>query len=705
MRRISKLLQLLTCFVLSLCLSSTSFAQARLNVKLEQAVFQGLSGITLRSNLPLSGIAAADILITRPDGLIVAPTDILDVRSQGYELAISLSAAVFARIASEGTTVATRPFGKFKASQAIAVVRPGEPAQNGHLTGTSGWTDEGWNTIVSDPQYADALTGQRGLYRFSDTTPNRDLAGRLLAKTKLLTTPSVRIKNMLVLFVEFPDRKAENAEAPYRQFGPYLHYLQPAATWFNTSSYGQLQLKLVAPQQHRKLDWLMLGKKAKDYKWGGSAEDTGDMFNYCHDVAQLAYERYGIRVDDYDLLLIIPAQGKPGLPNGPATINDQYMGQAQVPERVVLVERDGKAHTLDTFVTAGNDLFIWGYRWLIHETGHTFGLPDLYMYKPEIKGAEVDRFFYVGGWDMMGNIGGQSTDFLAWHKWKMHWIRNDQVDVVSQSSGLPSHHVINPVETPGGSKMVVIRTGLATAYVAEFRTRLGVNSDHPEGKQAGVLLYRVDTTLPESGEKPVLQIISRQYYHSPEVGGERNLTGLWRPIDKSLDGYEKGATWQAGDVFSDPATGVTISIDSIGNNKDSSKADGRSYTEEDTASLTVIKRSNAALARKITLSNASLHKLSHLHFTIDIEQAKEEDNWFIRQRTRLSKDNIVLQLANGKVIPAEQIKSLTINGQEVDVELQAGTFSTAQMARGLRLATRSYFNIAAAAGIAVRLQP
>lgn len=446
----------------------------------------------------------------------------------------------------------------------------------------------------------------------------------------------------------------------------------------------------------------MLGKKAKDYKWGGSAEDTGDMFHYCHEVAQLAYDRYGIRVDAYDLLLIIPAQGKSGLPNGPATINDQYMGQAEVPSRVVLVDRDGKTHTLDTFVTAGNDLFRWGYRWLIHETGHTFGLPDLYMYQPKIKDEEVDRFFYVGGWDMMGNIGGQSNDFLAWHKWKMHWIRDDQVDVVSQSSEQPSHHVINPVETPGGSKMVVIRTGLTTAYVAEFRTGQGVNSDDQRVKHSGVLLYRVDTTLSESGDKPVLQVISRQYYHRPDVGGERNLTGVWRPIDKSLDGYGPGATWQAGDVFSDPVTGVSIRIDRIGNSIDATKTDG-SYTEDDTASLSIIKRGSAPLARRITLANARLNKLSHLHFTTDIESMTGEENWFIRQRSRLSKGDVLLKRADGKIIPAGYIKSLQIKGADVDIELKSGTFANEQAVRGLQLATRSYFNIGASDSIPVHL--
>lgn len=674
-------------------------------VKLEQARFHGLTRIELRSNIPLLGIAVSDVLVRRADGSVLTATDILSLQQDGDRLTLALSASAFARVSAGGATVATRAFGAYKAALPLAVDKPGEPVAHGYLIGTSGWTDEGWNTISSDPAFVDSRSGQHGLYRFSDTTPDRDERGSPARQNGVdRRYPLHRDKSMLVLFVEFPDRKAADAEAPYQQFAPYLNYLQPAVDWFRTSSYGQLQLKLVAPQHSRQLDWMMLSKNASAYKWGGNTEDTENMFTYCREIAQLAYDRYGIRVDAYDLLLIVPASGKSGLPNGPANINDQYMGQAQVPDRTVLVERNGKAHTIDTFVTAGNDLFYWGYRWLIHETGHTFGLPDLYMYQPKIQGEEVDRYFYVGGWDMMGNIGGQSTDFLAWHKWKLHWIRDDQVDVVSAASAQPTRHSISPVEMPGGSKMVVVRTGLSTAYVAEFRTALGVNALDQRAKQAGVLLYRLDTQLSENGEKPLLQIISKQYYNSPAVGGARNLTGVWRPLDKSLDGYEQGTTWQAGDVFSDPDNGVTIRIESLGQSGNVAPADVRLYTGEDTATLSVSKSKAAQLTRKILLQNAVLRKLTNLHFTAKLDAAQNESNWFVAQRTQLQSDNLLLKRANGKPISASQIKSLNTDGQAVHVEFKPGTFASVAQARGLQLATAAYFNVGASAAVPVRLE-
>lgn len=662
---------------------------------LADARFQGLTRIEARSDVPLDGMTAADLALRRADGVTVAPTEILDVQANGRQLAITLSASVFAHASADGATLATRAFGRHAASRPVAVRKDGEPAAHGYLVGTSGWTDEGWNTVVTDPAFADERTGQRGLYRFDDTTPNRGPRGEaIVADGAILTHPAHRAKTMLVLFVEFPDRQASDAEAPYGQFGPYLNFLQPAETWFATSSYGRLQLKLASPQHSRKLDWLKVDKLAASYNWG----DSEGMFVYCRDVAQLAYDRYGIRVDDYDLLAIVPARGKAGLPNGPANINDQYMGQSEQPPRTVYVDRAGRARTLDTFVTAGNDLFRWGYRWLIHETGHTFGLPDLYMYEPKVKGVAVDRYFYVGGWDIMGNIAGQSSDLLAWHKWKLRWIRDDQVDVISRAGSAASRHTISPVETPGGSKMVVVRTGLSTAYVAEFRTMLGVNAFDGRARHGGVLLYRVDAAQWENGAQPALQVISRQYYHSPEVGGERNLTGVWRPLDGGVDGYGEGATWHAGDVFADPATGVTIRIERVGQG-----ADPRGHTAEDSATLVVEKRVDAPLARAARIADAALTGLTQLRFVLDVAPLAGQPNWFERQRSQPGAADLVLT-AGGKPVPAASIKSVKVDDGTVLVEFKAGTFANAAAARSLRVATRPYFNVGAAPAAPVRLE-
>jgi M6 family metalloprotease-like protein len=676
--------------------------QAGTRVILSAVRFAGLTRIVAKTNVPLTGIGPGQLVITRPDGTAVPPGKITEVNPAADTVSVVINADQFARISSEGTTIATKAFGPFRASRAEKVERAGEPAVNGHIIGSSAWTDEGWNTSKSDPAFVDPVSGQRGLYRFTDLTPNTDDLKNLAIDWKdgNIRTPAHRVKNMLVLFVEFPDRRAADAYAQYATYPAYLEFLQGACEWFMTSSYGQLRFALVSPQNAGQLGWIMMSRNAGQYKWDGQ---THNMFSYISEACQLAYDNWGVRADDYDMLLIMPARGTSGLFNGPGNINrDPTDGEQPNTNLVAYVDRDKKPHYIDTAITAGNDLFRWGYRWLIHESGHAFGLPDLYMYAPTLGGTKVGSFFYCGGWDMMGNIAGHSTDFLAWHKWKLRWIRDDQVDVVSRSDPKPTVHYITPVETPGGSKMIVIRTGLATAYVAEFRTRLGINALENRGKYAGVLLYRIDAARWEAREaSPTVQIMSKAYYHAAAVGGAQNLTGVWRPIDSTVYGYDSpDCCWLPGEVFSDPATGVAISIDGI-THYNAADPGNSPYTADDVATIRVSKSREATLCNAVVLSNAELKNLTDLTFDTNIELQQRISNanatnggkyTYVREDSILRADQLVITRANGSVVPAARITGLAVSPRGVRVTLAPGTFAGMAAASGATVATKAYYH-------------
>jgi hypothetical protein len=436
------------------------------------------------------------------------------------------------------------------------------------------------------------------------------------------------------------------------------------------------------------------------------------MFAYIEEACQHAYDNWNIKADDYDMLLVMPARGKSGLFNGPSNINrDPGDGEQPNTNLVAYVDRGNKPHYIGTALTAGNDMFRWGYRWLTHESGHAFGFPDLYMYASTVKGVRVNQFFYCGSWDMMGNIAGHSTDYLAWHKWKLRWIRDDQVDVVSQSSSGPTTHFITSVETPGGSKMVVVRTGLSTAYVAEFRTKLGINALDNRGKYSGVLIYRIDASRWESREtNPTAQAISKQYYNSPAVGGPKNLTGVWRPIDNILTGYDSAdCLWQPGDVFSDPSIGVTIGVDGI-THYNASDPNDSPYTANDVAAITVTKTTNADLFKSVVLSNAQLKDLTSLTFDTNVElqqripianASNRATYTYIREESVLDPSRVVITKANGSVIPAKQIASIVVNPAGVELTLAKGAFTSAADADRATVATKAYYHFGA--GAAVRI--
>jgi hypothetical protein len=97
----------------------------------------------------------------------------------------------------------------------------------------------------------------------------------------------------------------------------------------------------------------------------------------------------------------------------------------------------------------------------------------------------------------MGNIAGRAPELLAWHKWKLGWLRDRQVDCVTEPG--TTEHRIAAVERAGGTKAVVVRTGETTAYVIESRRRIGHDVD---ACSTGVLVYAVDSPL-RSGQGPV----------------------------------------------------------------------------------------------------------------------------------------------------------------------------------------------------------
>src|SRR5262249_10069228 len=133
-------------------------------VMLTDASFAGLTEITAGSNSDLTGIAATDVVISKPDGNTVPAGKITRVVGQPGRLTVDVAADQFPRITSTGTTIAVRAFHGLRASRAVTVQRTGEPASDGHILGSSQWTDNGWSTSFTDPTFYDPTTGQTGLY-------------------------------------------------------------------------------------------------------------------------------------------------------------------------------------------------------------------------------------------------------------------------------------------------------------------------------------------------------------------------------------------------------------------------------------------------------------------------------------------------------------------------------------------------------------
>ncbi|KAF2248075.1 M6 metalloprotease [Trematosphaeria pertusa] len=297
--------------------------------------------------------------------------------------------------------------------------------------------------------------------------------------------PSTGPLRAALIFVDFPDSPAD-------QFGQstedlYAPLKSQPADLYSQMSYGKLEFEIVPL-----LDQFY--RMPNDSVSYGFADDDGmtgeEHGRYINDALAAVGDSFSFQ--GIDVLFIAS-------PNGTEEINRSasYSNAVTAP--------DGSEFTAGNVITYGNDLYPEGeWQTVNHETGHAMGLPDLYPYSP---GGNA---LFVGGFDMMGLVWGQSPDLFAWHKWRLNWIEDGDVNCVAEN-GVTTHR-LSPIEVAGGTKAIAIPVN-ATGYVmAEVRSKQGANSEACD-EGTGVLLYTTDSAL-GSGDGPVRVIDTK-----PETSG------------------------------------------------------------------------------------------------------------------------------------------------------------------------------------------
>jgi M6 family metalloprotease-like protein len=278
----------------------------------------------------------------------------------------------------------------------------------------------------------------------------------------------IGVVKALMFFVDFPDAPAPpgSSTEPAR-----ANLVTGAAEWFSTSSYGRLQLQVTAIP-----GYVRMPNPSTSYQWDRNL--TADLHaNYIRDAVTAADP--SIDFSGYQIYYIVPNPEATAISFSPAYVSGDYYG----------IRADGA--TIGFGATFGQDHWDWGFGVTVHETSHLFGLPDLYF-----EGEPQHRF--VGGWDIMGDIFAHSPDHMAWFKWQMGWLTDAQITCINDAG--TEDVVLTPLETPGGRKAVVLRTGPRRVTVAEFRTYNGVDANACD---AGVLVYTINTAVP-AFEGPVV---------------------------------------------------------------------------------------------------------------------------------------------------------------------------------------------------------
>ncbi len=310
-----------------------------------------------------------------------------------------------------------------------------------------------------------------------------------------------------MIFVDFPDAPATESPADDAA------QLMPGADWVWNASHGKAWLAIT--QQQR---WVRMPHNSTDY---GFARGLGHEAHeaYLRDAVTAADPQ--VDFSQYDMVYVVATRNASAISFTPTYVYDP--GTAGV-------VADGTR--IKWAVTFGQDMWHWGPKLVGHETAHSFGLPDLYAFDT---GSDAHRF--VGGWDVMGLVGGKAPQYFGWESWKLGWADDSQVHC--QASAGSSTVYLTAVEYGNGTEIAVVPTGPTTAYVVESRRSVQADT---AACSTGALVYKVDTSV-QTGYGPI-QVMDAKPGATPASG--------CRPLDD--------APYWAGESFTDSAAGVRIDV-------------------------------------------------------------------------------------------------------------------------------------------------
>ena len=270
----------------------------------------------------------------------------------------------------------------------------------------------------------------------------------------------------VMVFVEFPDvrhdRTVEEA---------YSIVTGDAKDWYRIESYGRLRFE-VTPHG----DWQMMPKKTTAYS--DIQSDANSHRGYISTALSL-FPSGSIDYDDYDIAYVVAAK----TPEVPKVLYNS-------PTLSAGIDVPTNNGTVRHAVTFGRDSYERGYHVLLHETGHLFGLPDLYLFNSN------DWLQPVGAWDIMCDLD-LGQHFLGWHKYKFGWLDESQLFYLKSGEvSLP----LAPFESAEGVKMILLPSeSESRVYVVEIAQPLGANQEY---RDKGILVYTVDAAV-ETGKRPV----------------------------------------------------------------------------------------------------------------------------------------------------------------------------------------------------------
>jgi len=279
--------------------------------------------------------------------------------------------------------------------------------------------------------------------------------------------------NAIMLFVDFPDVPENTNTDQIRE-----KVAGKSQEWFKEESYSKINLTINTIS-----GWRRMPKESHSYGQISSCFNLHktyitDALNLFPDISFCP---------DYIVYIVAP-------PNVGNNLNISPTWRPNIGDGVQLP--NGEIRHVVTFC---KDAYTRDYRVLCHETGHIFGLPDLYLYGKHFP----DDRNPVTGWDVMSCVD-CGRHFLGWHRYKLGWLSDS--NMVELSFGTIIVKLTSFLKKEGGIKMIKItdpEDPHHKSHIIELSQGIG---RFEETMNEGLLVYSIDCSLP-GGEGPI-QILS-----------------------------------------------------------------------------------------------------------------------------------------------------------------------------------------------------
>jgi len=222
----------------------------------------------------------------------------------------------------------------------------------------------------------------------------------------------------------------------------------------------------------------------------------------------------------------------------------------------------------------------------VHETLHDMGITDLYLWTGWIPGQifKPTTEWPMGDWDVMQNQNGEAREVIAWHRWLLGWLDDEQVYCIPLESLIDLELSLSPLtRTASGYKAAVIPVSERKVIVVESRRAEGYSATAGNMPIAvdedgirrrawlkdfgaeGLLVYTYDTSL-FWGEAPARMQIPEGRPNQPPMLAMCPITVCtWADPDDPWQNYEAGQDSVAVPALFDPLVrlGQSITVEGV----------------------------------------------------------------------------------------------------------------------------------------------